>query len=631
MYEEFFKFAAAPFRLNPDPKFFFGSRSHNKAMAYLHYGLRQAEGFIVISGEIGAGKSMLIGHLIDQLDRSNVVAAHLLTTSLEPTALLSHILSAFRIEPSGTGKSAEIEAFEDFLFDQMNRGRRVLLIVDEAQNLPLRTMEELRMLSNMDYDGTPLFQVFMVGQPEFRQILAEPHMEQFRQRIIASYHLEPLGQGETTDYIRHRLSLVGWNNDPSITDEAFRAIFLATGGVPRKINKLCNRIFLYCSLEKLHAIDEAVVKAVVIDLKSENLERVTQKAEAAAKAPEAPKAAEASKPVEAPRAAKTANGATNGSGATKPMSAATAPTPRAPVVIPFGAVKKVSPAGESNGAKPEAEANPETKAEAKPVAEQKKPAPPDAPTVRVSEKPPESEKPAAKPEPQKMPAAEKPAAQTNAAPAKDVAPKPAESEEPKSRAAKERAMPKKTETPPAPAAKPAAAPAAAPAPGQMSVLDRLRAQRAGGAVAGPAPDAPAAKADPESERDSDRAPATLLDVAKAIEAVSAAGEAARKEAQAKIAEPVAEALAAEDSESSEEVVEPLGEPPISIDPKGWRLSIVKSINETRDELKSAHANVARLRKQLRVIDSRRHEKRLKIAANLARAESLLTEIRNAWR
>ncbi|MEX0644850.1 MAG: XrtA/PEP-CTERM system-associated ATPase, partial [Parvularculaceae bacterium] len=261
MYEEYFSFAASPFRLNPDPKFFFGSRSHNKAMAYLHYGLRQGEGFIVITGEIGAGKSILIGHLLDQLDRSSVVAAHLLTANLEPAALLSHVLSAFRIEAASAGKSAEIEAFEDFLFDQMNRGRRVLLIVDEAQNLPVATIEELRMLSNMDYDGTPLFQVFLVGQPEFRAVLAKPDMEQFRQRIIANYHLEPLGLEETAEYIRHRLTLVGWSDNPSISEDAFAAVFEATDGVPRKINKLCNRLFLHCSIEKLNVIDAAVVEA----------------------------------------------------------------------------------------------------------------------------------------------------------------------------------------------------------------------------------------------------------------------------------------------------------------------------------------------------------------------------------
>lgn len=269
MYEAYFKLSGSPFRLNPDPKFFFGSRSHNKAMAYLHYGLRQAEGFIVITGEIGAGKSMLIGHLIDQLDRTNVVAANLLTSSLEPSALLSHVLSAFRIEPASAGKSAELEAFEDFLFDQMNRGRRVLLIVDEAQNLPVKTIEELRMLSNMDYDGTPLFQVFLIGQPEFRGVLAKPDMEQFRQRVIATYHLEPLEPDETRRYIEHRLSVVGWSGDPSISDDAYAAMYAASGGVPRKINSLANRILLYCALEKRHAVDADVVAAVVADLAKE--------------------------------------------------------------------------------------------------------------------------------------------------------------------------------------------------------------------------------------------------------------------------------------------------------------------------------------------------------------------------
>lgn len=344
MYEEYFSFAGSPFRLNPDPKFFFGSKSHNKAMAYLHYGLRQAEGFIVITGEIGAGKSMLIGHLLDQLDRTNVVAANLLTSNLEPATLLAHVLSAFRIEPANTGKSAELEAFEDFLFDQMNRGRRVLLIVDEAQNLPARTIEELRMLSNMDYDGTPLFQVFLIGQPEFRAILSKPDMEQFRQRVIATYHLEPLAADETKEYIMHRLSVVGWSGDPSISDEAHAAIFAATGGVPRKINSLCNRIFLYCSLEKLHAIDAAVVGAVVADLSKEKFEGEEEPApaETPPAKPVRKQKAKAAKPVEAEPAE-----------AQEPARAAGGG--RGSVVVPFGAVKKASAQGEaksSQGAEP---------------------------------------------------------------------------------------------------------------------------------------------------------------------------------------------------------------------------------------------------------------------------------------
>ncbi len=269
MYEEFFSFSGSPFRLAPDPKFFFGSKSHNKAMAYLHYGLRQAEGFIVITGEIGAGKSILIGHLLDQLDRSSVLAANLVTPNLAPEDLLSHVLSAFRIEPAGAGKTAEIEAFEDFLFDQMNHGRRVLLVVDEAQNLPLKTLEELRVLSNLEYGGTPLFQVFLVGQPDFRDTMARADMEQLRQRVIATYHLEPMLREETAKYIEHRLGFVGWDGDPKFSNDAYDAIHAATGGVPRKIHKLCNRVLLFCCVEGKHQAAAADVSAVLTDMSAE--------------------------------------------------------------------------------------------------------------------------------------------------------------------------------------------------------------------------------------------------------------------------------------------------------------------------------------------------------------------------
>ena len=271
MYEAYFSLSGAPFKLNPDPKFFFGSRSHNKAMAYLHYGVKQAEGFIVITGPVGAGKSMLIGHLVDQLNRSNVVAAHLLTANLEPEALLTHILSAFGVEPESEGRAGELEAFEDYLFDQLNRGRRVLLIMDEAQNLPRKTLEELRMLSNMDYDGTPLFQVFLIGQSEFRDTLQAPDMEQLRQRVIASYHLETLTEDETREYILHRLSVVGWREDPVFSDEAIKAIYAETSGLPRRINTLCNRIMLYCALEKRHEATGDIVATVIDELREEKL------------------------------------------------------------------------------------------------------------------------------------------------------------------------------------------------------------------------------------------------------------------------------------------------------------------------------------------------------------------------
>ncbi len=271
MYEEYFQLSGAPFKLNPDPRYFFGSRSHNKAMAYLHYGLKQAEGFIVITGPVGAGKTMLIGHLLDQLNRSNIVAAQLLTSNVGPDELLGHILSAFRIVPEDEGRTGQLEAFEDYLFDQLNRGRRVLLIMDEAQNLPRQTLEELRMLSNIDYDGTPLFQVFLVGQPEFREAMSAPDMEQLKQRVIASYHLENLTREETQEYILHRLAVAGWSEDPVFTADGIDAIFVETEGRPRRINTLCNRLMLFCALERRHEVNASAVETVVSELRDEQL------------------------------------------------------------------------------------------------------------------------------------------------------------------------------------------------------------------------------------------------------------------------------------------------------------------------------------------------------------------------
>ncbi|MEM9495614.1 MAG: XrtA/PEP-CTERM system-associated ATPase [Pseudomonadota bacterium] len=470
MYEEYFGLSGAPFKLSPDPKFFFGSRSHNKAMAYLHYGLKQAEGFIVITGPVGAGKSMLIGHLLDQLNRSNVVAAHLLTSNVEPSELLSHILSAFRIAPEGKGRAGELEAFEDYLFDQLNRGRRVLLILDEAQNLPHNTLEELRMLSNIDYDGTPLFQVFLVGQPEFRDTLAADNMEQLKQRVIASYHLEDLSQDETREYIEHRLSVAGWKNDPSFTPEAYELVHDETKGRPRRINTLCNRLMLYCSIEKRNDVDADVVRTVIAELEDEQLqagpvrkkkpvEKVTAKAPAQ-EAPPAPlvavksdaqKAAdEKAKPAEKPREKKSEE-------ERKPAKNAAAPAASVNRMPP---AKKAASAGKKpvpNGA-----AAPEKKSAANPASK--------SDIVKPVQAKPET--------PPK-------AAPVNAAPSKSASTKPA--------AAK---------TPPAPAK------TAEAAPSGDSVFDRLRAQRAGAAT-------PAQGASPESP-----ASATVKDVATASAAVS---------------------------------------------------------------------------------------------------------------
>lgn len=269
MYTEFYKLNGRPFQLSPDPRFFFGSRSHKKAMAYLSYGLAEREGFIVITGEVGAGKTTLVGHLLSRIDRQKVVHGHVVTTQLEADDALRMVASAFGIPYRDIDKASLLRSIEDFLIDARQLGKHVLLVVDEVQNMPKSALEELRMLSNFQLDGKPLFQCFLLGQPQFRRIIASDDMEQLRQRVIASCHLAPLDQDEVREYMEHRLGLTGWQGDPAFTDDSFQAIAVHTGGVPRRINNLCSRILLYGSLEELHRVDAEVVEQVARELATE--------------------------------------------------------------------------------------------------------------------------------------------------------------------------------------------------------------------------------------------------------------------------------------------------------------------------------------------------------------------------
>lgn len=271
MYTAFYNFSGRPFQLTPDPRFYFESRTHRKAMAYLTYGLSQNEGFIVITGDIGAGKTTLVGHLMDELDKNKFIAAKVVTTQLDADAILRMVAGALGVQTEDADKATLLSRIESFLTDRARRGKRCLLVVDEAQNLSNSALEELRMLSNFQLEEQSLVQCFLLGQPQFRERLgSDPDLEQVRQRIIATYHLEPLGDVEETEhYIRHRLELVGWQNDPELTDGAFRKIHEFTSGVPRKLNTLCSRILLYGFLEELHTIDEDVVQNVIDDLSVE--------------------------------------------------------------------------------------------------------------------------------------------------------------------------------------------------------------------------------------------------------------------------------------------------------------------------------------------------------------------------
>jgi general secretion pathway protein A len=281
MYETYYGFSAKPFRLRPDPHFFYGSKGHKRAMAYLDYGLSQGEGFIVITGEVGAGKTTLVRNLLNNLPSEQIIAAHIVNTHLDSDDTLRMVVSAFGLEYENASKADLLTRLERFLRACDQEGRRALLIVDEAQNLTPRTVEELRMLSNFQADDKPLLQTFLLGQPEFRTTLHSPSMSQLRQRVIASYHLGPMDAAETQAYIEHRLATVGWNGDPSFTAGAHAAIFGYTGGIPRKTNTLCDRLLLMGYLEEMHGFTEIDVNTVIRDI-DEEFELPPGAAEAAA-------------------------------------------------------------------------------------------------------------------------------------------------------------------------------------------------------------------------------------------------------------------------------------------------------------------------------------------------------------
>ena len=270
MYTDHYGLSAPPFQLTPDPRFWFESGTHKKAMAYLGYGLAQGEGFIVVTGDIGAGKTTLTGHLMDTIDPARVAAVRIVSTQVEGDDMLRLVAQGFGLPTEGVAKAQLLDRIERHLFETGRGGRRALLVIDEAQALPTSALEELRMLSNFTAGGHALMQIFLLGQPEFRDRLANaPGLEQLRQRVIATHHLDPMLADETKPYLEHRLRQVGWTGRPVFTDGACTALHAASGGVPRKLNTLATRALLMGAIEDASTIDEGLIARVVADLASD--------------------------------------------------------------------------------------------------------------------------------------------------------------------------------------------------------------------------------------------------------------------------------------------------------------------------------------------------------------------------
>lgn len=266
-YTNFFNLREYPFNLTPDLRFYYRSQSQRRALSYLSFGLSKGEGFVVITGEIGAGKTVFIDYFLNSLPKNSAVTAVIANTQFEADSFLRMVASAFGLRDENTDKATVFRNLEAFLHEVHRRNARAILVIDEAQGLPISALEELRMLSNIYHQGRSLLQVFLVGQPEFRRKLATSGLEQLRQRIVAIHHLTPLSEEEAQQYILFRLKRAGWNNDPSFSEDSFAAIHRESRGVPRLINNLCDRLLWHAFVEEKHAISAEDVVFVAEDMR----------------------------------------------------------------------------------------------------------------------------------------------------------------------------------------------------------------------------------------------------------------------------------------------------------------------------------------------------------------------------
>ena len=265
MYERFYNLRERPFALSPDPEYLYLSRVHREALNAIRFGVESRVGFIVVTGEIGAGKTTVLQTLLRRLDKRAVVA-RLVNTILEPRELLDAIAIDFGLDPNGKSKPMLLRELADFLVLQRTHGRASLLVVDEAQNLSTQALEEIRLLSNLESEKSKLLQIILAGQPNLRDTIDSPVLEQLRQRITVNYHLTPLDAAETEAYINYRLEHAATGEPPRFTPDAAALIHDRSGGVPRIINVICDAALIYGYAEEQRSLDRRLLAAVVDEL-----------------------------------------------------------------------------------------------------------------------------------------------------------------------------------------------------------------------------------------------------------------------------------------------------------------------------------------------------------------------------
>jgi type II secretory pathway predicted ATPase ExeA len=271
MYEAFYSLNANPFRLTPDPRFCFSHPGYQRAREYLVYALKLGEGFIVITGQPGTGKTTLAETFLKELEVSKVAAERIVASNLGAMGLLRAVAFAFGLPAENIDRATLRSHIEQYFTRQVRGGRRALLIIDEAQGLPHSALEELRLLADLQSGTQPLLQIFLIGQHSLEDLLQVPEMNQFQQRVIATCHLKPLTLEETSAYMEYRLTQAGWKGDPEFTGQAVLSIYRYSQGIPRHINKLCNRLLLIGYGKEKHAIDREDVEEISTEMRLEKL------------------------------------------------------------------------------------------------------------------------------------------------------------------------------------------------------------------------------------------------------------------------------------------------------------------------------------------------------------------------